>query len=77
MSEKKFLTKVKQILWEKWDPIGVNDGDNEWDDEYDSYAPHISRLALEGKDEERIALSLSSAEKDSMGMSPNLSLIHI
>ena len=52
-------------------PIGVNDGDNEWDDEYDSYAPNISRLALEGKDEERIALSLSSAEKDGMGMSPN------
>ena len=71
MSEKRFLKKVKQILWEKWDPIRVNDGDNEWDDEYDSYAPHISRLALEGKDEERIALSLSSAEKDSMGMSPN------
>lgn len=70
-SELKFQTKVKQILWEVWDPIGVNDGENEWNDEYDSYAPHVFRLALEGKGAERIALSLSSVESDSMGMSPN------
>lgn len=68
--QKKFLKEVKSILWEKWDPIGVNDGENEWNDEYDSYAPHIFRLALEGKDATHIAMSLSTAAETSMGLSP-------
>ena len=69
--EKQLFNEVKKILWEKWDPIGVNDGENEWDDEYDSYAPHIFRLAVEGKDAIRIAGSLSSSIEQNMGLSAN------
>ena len=57
--QKEFYNSLRKILWEKWDPIGVYEPDVEWDDEYDSYAPHIFRLAIEGKDEIRIANSLS------------------
>ncbi|MEH6473438.1 MAG: hypothetical protein V7752_19585 [Halopseudomonas sp.] len=66
--QKAFYKEVSKILWEKWDPIGVNDGDNEWDDEYDSYVPHIFRLAIEGKDPGRIASSLSASTKQNMGL---------
>lgn len=63
-----FYAKVSQILWEKWDPIGVNDGNNDWDDEYESYVPHICRLAVEGNDAFRIAGSLTSAVEQNMGL---------
>lgn len=66
--QKAYFKEVTKILWEKWDPIGVNDGENEWDDEYDSYAPHIFRLAIEGKDAQRIADSLSLSAEQSMGL---------
>ncbi len=66
--QKEFYREVARILWEKWDPIGVNDGDNEWDDEYDSYVPHISRLAIEGNDAMRIANSLSSSIEQNIGL---------
>lgn len=69
--EKAFYTEVSRILWEEWDPIGVNDGDNTWDDEYNSYAPHVYRLALEGKDAIKIASALSSSAEQSMGLSPS------
>lgn len=39
------LEAVRRILWEDWDPIGVNDHPGAID-EYDSYAPftfYISR----------------------------------
>jgi hypothetical protein len=66
--QKAFYKKVAEILWEKWDPIGVNDGDNEWNDEYDSYAPHIFRLAIEGNDAYRIAASLTSSTVQCIGL---------
>ena len=66
--QQEFYKAVAKILWEKWDPIGVNDGDNEWDDEYDSYVPHIFRLAIEGKDAIRIAQSLSLSVEQNMGL---------
>lgn len=49
----------------------MNDGENEWSDEHDSYAPHIFRLAIESKDASHIAMSLSIAAETSMGLSPN------
>ena len=70
-TQKEFYKEVARILWEKWDPIGVNDGENEWDDEYESYVPHIFRLAIEGKDAIRIASSLSSSAELNMGLSPS------
>ena len=69
--QKELLAKVKEILWVSWDPIGVNDGENEWNDEYDSYASHIFRLVIERKDAQRIAQSLSMSISQNMGLSPN------
>jgi hypothetical protein len=69
--QKIFFEKVKELLWEVWDPIGVNDGENDWNDEYDSYAPHVFRLAIEGKDAMRIAQSLSLSISQNMGLTPN------
>jgi len=62
--------RIAKILWEKWDPIGVYEADGEWDDEYDSYVPHIFRLAIEGKDAIHIANSLSSSTKQNIGLEP-------
>jgi len=69
--EKLLYKEIQNILWETWDPIGVNDGENEWDDEYDSYVPHIFRLAIEGKDVIHIASSFSSSKEQNMGLSAN------
>ncbi|PKM33141.1 MAG: hypothetical protein CVV08_08190 [Gammaproteobacteria bacterium HGW-Gammaproteobacteria-12] len=48
--EKELWNRISKILWKNWDPIGVYEEDSEWDDEYDSYVPHIFRLAVEGCD---------------------------
>jgi hypothetical protein len=69
--QKAFYKKVAELLWKKWDPIGVNDGDNEWDDEYDSYVPHIFRLAIEDNDAIRIAASLTSSVEQNIGLGPD------
>lgn len=66
--QKAFYEELARILWEDWDPIGVYEPNAEWDDEYDSYVPHIFRLAIEGKDAVRIANSLSASVKQNMGL---------
>lgn len=61
--------RISQILWEKWDPIGVYEEDSEWNDEYDNYVPHIFRLAIEGNDYTRIASSLTATANQIIGLS--------
>jgi hypothetical protein len=51
------------------DPIGVKDGKNDRDDEYDSYVTHIFRLAIKGKDASSITSSLIII-KSSHGIKP-------
>ncbi|MBE3871752.1 hypothetical protein HJ160_23905 [Vibrio parahaemolyticus] len=72
IEERRLFKEIASILWNDWDPIGVNDGENDWDDEYDSYVPNIFRLALEGRDASRIARSLSSSIEQNMGLSASL-----
>ena len=67
--QKELWKRIQRILWEKWDPIGVYEKDSVWDDEYDSYVPHIFRLAIEGNDHMRIAASLTSTIKQNIGLS--------
>ncbi|WP_278350512.1 hypothetical protein [Marinobacter nauticus] len=67
--EKELWERIRSILWEKWDPIGVYEPDSEWDDEYDSYVPHIFRLAVEGCDHIRIAASLTATINQNIGLS--------
>lgn len=68
----KLYKRIDEILWNDWDPIGVNDIEDARD-EYQSYLPHIFRLALEGKDEHRISGSLLASVRDNMGLSGNKS----
>ena len=69
--QKILFQKISKILWEKWDPIGVYNTEDEWCDEYDSYVPHIFRLTIENNDAIRIANSLSSTVKNDIGLGAN------
>jgi len=49
----------------------VYEPDSEWDNEYNSYVPHIFRLAIEGRDHVHIAGSLALTATQNMGLSPS------
>ena len=55
--EHKALYKsVDEILWNDWDPIGVNDIAPR--DEYQSYVPEIFSMLIHNKTEKEIAARL-------------------
>jgi hypothetical protein len=66
--EQKALYKIiDEILWNEWDPIGVNDTE-EARDEYQSYTPQVFSLKLNNSDKETIAQYLLKIEKERMGL---------
>lgn len=71
MNKKGLHTKVNKILWEEWDPIGVNDYGGP-DDEYRGYVPSIIGLLEEDADESKIAKLLHEHTNVKMGLSSNL-----
>ena len=46
---KELYKKIDDILWDDWDPIGVN-GIEDIRDEYTSYVPYIVNLKVRGAD---------------------------
>lgn len=58
------------ILWQDWDPIGVNDIAPR--DEYQSYTPTIFELKSKGADKETIAKTLHEIETVTIGVVGNL-----
>lgn len=59
--------RIDEILYYKWDPIGVSDGD--WArDEYHAYLPSVFALAMENKSAEPIAKYLSQVSTERMGL---------
>ena len=67
---KEDLDSVCSIL-RRWDPIGVRPGPGENEgpmDEYDSYAPGILRLLLDGRDLVRITSHLANIRTVSIGL---------
>jgi len=62
------LEAVRRILWETWDPIGVNDKP-EASGEYDSYASTIVSLLARGCSASHMDVHLSRVETESMGLS--------
>jgi hypothetical protein len=68
MKRKELLQSVKEVLFLKWDPIGLNSNPAR-SDEYDSYAIGIVRLLQAEADEYKIAEHLRSLQRVSMGMS--------
>ena len=64
---KQRLKYVEQILFNDWDPIGVNAFD-----EYDSYAPHIVSMWFDNKlTEEAVVEYLLEIETKRMGLQGN------
>ena len=59
--------QISQILWEKWDPIGVNDTP-EARSEYDGYVASIFTLLMQGTSDEKIAALLRQHETVNMGL---------
>ena len=59
--------KIRPVLMEEWDPLGVNDVP-EAADEYDSYIGGIYALLRDGAADERIAQHLSEIETKTMGL---------
>lgn len=74
--QKELWKRIQSILREKWDPIGVYEPEGEWSDEYDSYVPHVFRLAIEGKGHARIAGSLAATATQNMGLSASNNIEH-
>ncbi|MCW8880327.1 MAG: hypothetical protein OQK04_15850 [Kangiellaceae bacterium] len=69
--QKELFKRISKILWKDWDPIGVYNPEDEWDDEYDSYVPHLFRLAMEDKDAFHIASSLNLTATQNIGLGTN------
>lgn len=65
--EHKALYKgVDEILWNDWDPIGVNDIAPR--DEYQSYVPEIFSLLIQNKTDKEISNRLYEIETETIGL---------
>lgn len=63
-------TRVDEILFYKWDPIGVSNS-NWARDEYDSYAPNAVKLALESASPHPLADYLTHVSTELMELEEN------
>lgn len=61
------IDAVDRVLWEVWDPIGVNDCP-EARDEYSGYAPVVARMLHDGATDAEIGRHLSWMMVERMGM---------
>ena len=66
--ESKIYKMIDEILWNDWDPIGVNDIPS-IRDEYQSYAEQVFSLKMAKADPEKIAEHLFRIETERMGLS--------
>lgn len=67
---KKHLEIIRKILWEDWDPIGINTISTA-NDEYDSYAPKIYQMISNRDDAQTLASYLTYVDTELIGNSPN------
>lgn len=65
------LENLKRLLWDCWDPIGVNNETDWLNDEYDSYAMTIFGMLHSGASRDDIVDYLRWAETEHMGLSPS------
>lgn len=64
---RQLLPLVQKVLFEEWNPIGVNANAN-CQSEYDGYAPTICRYLLNGVDEYKLTAHLTQLQRVSMGV---------
>ncbi|WP_109315411.1 hypothetical protein [Pseudovibrio ascidiaceicola] len=67
------LSKLRDIGWAEWDPIGLLGSDEQWDhqsfaDEYDTYLMQAEAQLRQGASENEIISYLIDIERDYMGM---------
>lgn len=60
------ISRVDEVLLHEWDPIGVSDTPEAWD-EYSSYAPGLLRYAM-GGNVEVVADQLHRITNEQMGL---------
>ena len=65
------FNQIAEILWNDWDPIGVN-GISAARDEYHSYVWKVVDFKLKGVDSDVIAQYLFQIETGHMGLTGNL-----
>lgn len=67
------LSRLRDIGWRHWDPIGLGDIDGSWEtsnaaDEYDGYLLKVAAMVRSNEGEEAAAKYLIWAESEQMGM---------
>ncbi len=63
------LSRLRQIGWDRWDPIGLGSFEGNADDEYDSYLLQAAGRLWNGSGEADVANYLVSIETEYMGLS--------
>jgi len=62
--------ELRQVLYWRWDPLGVSDYFPSTADEYDGYAPGVVALLRLGVDEDALRQHLEFLERDRMALPP-------
>ncbi|MGV3731211.1 MAG: hypothetical protein ACO1NN_10680 [Sphingopyxis sp.] len=65
------LEAIQALLWEKWDPIGVNDEPAAFG-EYDRYAAEVHSMLIRGANAEEIARHLDWVATELIGLGSNV-----
>jgi len=69
--QKALYKKIDEILWEDWDPIGVNDVEYVRN-EYQGYTPQLFSLKTQGANKTEIAEYLYKLETVEIGVTGNI-----
>jgi hypothetical protein len=71
VKQNQLYTFIDELLWQEWDPIGINSY-FEVKDEYSSYAGQVFSLVVRGATAEELAQKLLSIEQEMIGLSGNM-----
>ncbi len=62
-----FLQGVRKVLWDHWDPIGLNDNPL-LSDEYDAYVPRVAAILMAPNAGRHLNAYLRMIETEQMGV---------
>lgn len=69
------ISKLRDIGWSLWDPIGLVQHRANCDDEYDEYLRHAFEALQRGESIEQVALYLMAIEAEHMALGPRASAL--
>ena len=70
MNDRQLFEQIDRILWEEWDPIGINKSGSH--DEYRGYVPSIMNVLRKNADLSQITNLLNHHATLNMGFSSNV-----